>query len=120
MRLISPQEIQPVVRIANDHAVLAGQSWSKRSIPDLQIILVIAGNFEYCQDEQRCSLQPGNVLFIEPGIEHTFRSIESENVGRISGIHLELLPDGSWVAGDYRLEPAPDRITSVLDVPRGN
>ena len=116
MLYLSPSDIHPVVRIANDHPVTPGQSWSNRSIPDLQLILAIEGEFAYRVGEAQWSILPGEVLLIEPGIVHTFYSCEVEKMGRIAGIHLELIGEGAWAAGDYRLAQAPERITRVYDV----
>lgn len=113
MQLLTPADIRPAVRIANDHLVMPGQSWSGRTIPDLQLILIIAGHFECIEEEKIWNVLPGEVLLIEPGVIHTFRSRESALTGRITGMHLELIAEGSWAAGDYRLAQAPERITRV-------
>lgn len=115
MRIITPAELQPEVRIANYHRVAPGQSWSNRQIPDLQLILVVTGECLYLEENnQPLTVAAGSVLCIEPGRRHTFCATEIE--GLISGIHLELVPDGAWAAGDYRLAPAPERVTLVADL----
>lgn len=115
MQILTPSQIQPVVRIANDHTVAPGQSWSQRSIPDLQIILIIKGKFAYRTEDEERFVLPGELLWIEPGVVHTFCSCDTQAIGRISGIHLELMASGAWAAGDYRLEQAPERVTHVAD-----
>lgn len=116
LRHLTAAEIQPVVRIANYHDVLPLQSWSQRIIPDLQLILVVHGRYEYQEDGLRLPVQPGEILWIEPGVRHTFRHVDTETTGIISSIHLELLPTGSWAAGDYRLVQTPERLTRVTDM----
>lgn len=117
MHYLTPAEIEPVVRIANYHAVLPLQNWSQRTIPDLQLILIIAGHFEYVEGDHVVAIQPGEVVWIEPMRRHTFRHVSSEAAGTISGIHLELMTKGSWAAGDYRLQQVPERVTPVKEMP---
>ena len=116
MQLLLPADINPTVRIANDHSVMPGQSWHHRTIPDLQLILIIEGKFEYSEGEQIWPVSPGEILLIEPGVTHTFRSSETICTSRIAGIHLELVAEGSWAAGDYRLAQTPDRITQPHNI----
>jgi AraC-like DNA-binding protein len=115
MRIVTPAEIQPTVRIANYHRVAPGQSWPNRQIPDLQLILVITGECLYLEENsQSLRVAAGSVLCIEPGRRHTFCAAATAE-GLISGIHLELIRDGAWAAGDYRLAPAPERVTPGAD-----
>ena len=116
MHYVTLAEIEPVVRIANYHEVLPRQSWSQRTIPDLQLILIIAGHFEYLEGNQVVAIRPGEVLWIEPARRHTFRHVEDKASGMISGIHLELMTKGTWAAGDYRLAQAPERVTPVNEM----
>jgi AraC-like DNA-binding protein len=116
MRTINLAEIEPVVRIANCHAVAPGQSWPNRRIPDLQLIFILQGEYEYLEAEQSpIQVHPGEVLLIEPSHRHTFRRADTLDAGAISGLHCELVPSGTWAAGDYRLVVAPERVTRVVD-----
>lgn len=116
MRVLSLAEIAPVVRIANYHDVAPGQHWSNRALPDLQLILIIQGDFEYTDAEQSgVRLMPGEVLLIEPGMVHTFRYLGDGARGLIAGMHLELATTGSWLTGDYRLAVTPERVTRGAD-----
>lgn len=114
MRLIGPADIQPVVRIANWHDTGETSRW-ERAIPDLQLILAVAGTFTYRDARDQALLRAGEVLLIEPGIHHVFALAPGVRSGRISGIHGELLPQGRWGDGDYRLDPHPPRITRPAD-----
>lgn len=116
MQRLTLAEIQPIVRIANYHEVFPLQSWPQRTIPDLQLILIIRGQFEYSEEKVRVAVQPGEILWIEPGWRHTFRHVEHKTIGLISSIHLELMPTGSWAAGDYRLTHEPERVTTVNEM----
>lgn len=115
MRIVTPADIRPVVRIANYHRVAPGQSWLNRQIPDLQLILVIEGECQYQEgNNPPLAVVAGSVLCIEPGRRHTFCAAATR-AGLISGVHLEVATGGTWAAGDYRMEPAPERITPVVD-----
>ncbi|MBX3010537.1 MAG: helix-turn-helix domain-containing protein [Caldilineaceae bacterium] len=116
MQYLTLAEIQPLVRIANYHDVLPLHSWPQRTIPDLQLILVIQGNFAYVEEEVVVAAQPGEIVWIEPGVRHTFWHTSDKTMGTISTIHLELLPTGSWLAGDYRLAQVPERVTPVNEM----
>lgn len=115
-RQLTLAEIQPVVRIANYHEVAPLQSWPQRMIPDLQLILIIQGAFEYRAGALVTPVQPGELLWIEPGVRHTFRHVEPGVPGLISGIHFELTTPGTWAAGDYWLLQAPERVTLVNEI----
>jgi len=123
MITLTPTTLTPVVRIANYHTVLPLQSWPARIIPDLQLILIIKGRFSYAEAgevgadlaDHAMTLVPGDLLWIEPARRHTFCSIEPQQEGLISGIHLELTAAGSWAAGDYRLKSVPPRRTQLTD-----
>lgn len=135
MLFLAPAEIQPVIRIANYHTVAPGQSWPNRQIPDVQLILMIQGEYEYWEAGQAPLLMsPGAVLLIEPGRRHTFRCIDAQKNfvpdsleptwpkplppsarGCITGVHFEFTPLGTWAGGDYRLTIAPERVTHVTD-----
>ncbi|MCX6044479.1 MAG: AraC family transcriptional regulator, partial [Chloroflexi bacterium] len=92
-------------------------SWSNRCIPDLQLIFLIEGNYEYSEEGRApVNLMAGEVLLIEPGRWHTFRSVDRNGIGWISGLHFEFTALGAWAAGDYRLAVAPERVTRVVDV----
>jgi len=110
IRVLTPPEIAPVTRIVNYFMAMDSMSCGPRTIPDLELILVVAG--EFCYEPAQGSavrLEPGDVLCILPNHLHTFR--QTGVGGIVSGIHCELLPDASWAAGDYRLDPEPMLVT---------
>lgn len=111
MRILSIDEIHPVVRIANYIKVMPETTWLNRRIPDLELILVVSGEYEYVAENRRYILSEGDALFIEPGILHSKRILNGAPHGLLSAIHLELLPGASWLAGDYRLSPHPAVVT---------
>jgi AraC-like DNA-binding protein len=114
MQTITPDEIQPVVHVSNYNDVSPGREWGPRTIPDLELLLVIRGRFEYEYAPGRCEkLRAGQVLFIEPDVIHTFRRPFNASRATLTCIHCELVDWGRWSAGDYRLNPSPRLVTET-------
>ena len=119
MQLIPPTAFRPVVRIANRHAVLPGHAYGPRTIPDLQFICPLKGSLFLRsgadqKNEQRAN--PGQILCIMPDVLHTVGMVSKTRHGEICGIHLELIPDARWAAGDYRCDPLPPTVSTPTDV----
>ena len=115
MQLLKVEDIRPSVRIANHHRVGAEEMWD-RSIPDVQLICILAGAFDYVESiHPAVPLEPGDILFIEPNQRHRFYLAPPLEEGWIAGVHLEFTPTGRWAADDYRLTIKPDRVTRVND-----
>lgn len=111
-RVLGLRELRPVVQMANYREVECGRVWGERTIEDLELILVVAGRFSYeAAGGNPLVLFPGDVLLIFPGEWHTFRRLDEPSYAAFSCIHGELLPEARWAAGDYRLRPAPRRVT---------
>jgi AraC-like DNA-binding protein len=111
--MVTPSEIEPAVRIVNYFTVSPGASWGPRIIPDLELILVVKGRFLYETAGRSVGVRSGQVLCIPPEQRHTFRQAGRASGAVISCIHGELVPAGSWAAGDYRLRPPPQLVTPV-------
>ena len=117
MLQLNIDDIRPVVRLANHHPVSPTQVWD-RSIPDLQLIAFLSGEFEFVLPGQAPLLiLPGDILFIEPDAPHHLGLSGSQLEGSITGMHFEFIPGARWAAGDYRLSIQPDRVTRLDDVP---
>ena len=115
MLILNPEDIRARVRIANHHVVTPRNSWD-RSIPDPQLICILAGVFEYCQEDAAAlTLHPGEILWIEPDVRHRFLMAAGQEEGWIAGMHFEFSPAGRWAAGDYRLAVGPERVTRPTD-----
>lgn len=106
-------EIQPAVRIVNYFPVAPGACWGPRVIPDLELILVVKGCFLYETAGRAVPVRTGDVLCIPPEQWHTFRQARPSSGAVISCIHGEMVPDGCWAAGNYRLRPSPQLVTRV-------
>lgn len=117
-RLITPADIDPVVQIANYIDVPAGRRYGWRTIPDLELILVVAGEFRYeRRGAESVPVRPGQVLCILPAQEHVFRHDGVGDHGVISCIHCEMVPGASWASEDYRLDPAPLPVVDIRGRP---
>ncbi len=113
--ILKVEEICARVRIANHHPVAERQVW-ERSIPDPQIVCILSGSFQYqASGAPVVSLEPGDILFIEPAVNHRFFISPGCAAGEIAGMHLEFTPGGSWAAGDYRLAARAKQVTRVED-----
>lgn len=113
-RLLRPEDVNPAVRYANYRRVPPGADWGPRAIPDLELILVVEGRFEYCATgEKSRPAGIGSIIAIPPGMEHVVRVADGCLSARFSCIHCELLPGRSWLAGDYRPDPFPPAVTDT-------
>jgi AraC-like DNA-binding protein len=115
MIILKPQDIFPVVKVANYMALNDphAHKWPRRRIPDFELILAIHGDFEFINHEtdEKTRHPAGSVLVIYPREYHSYKLISSK--GLFSCIHCELIPDGVFANGDYTLEPFPPRITQT-------
>jgi AraC-like DNA-binding protein len=94
-----------------------GRSWNNRTIPDFELILVVAGRYGYdVPGRPPVVLRPGHVLCIVPG-HHSFYRIDRARRSTISCIHCEPAPQGTYAAGDYRLAPRPRTVTDMSREP---
>lgn len=112
MKRLTPADLDPTVRIANYHVLGPMRCWGPRTIPDFELILIVEGLFAYETADAVLQLEPGYVLCIPPGEEHVFRCLDTAPA-TISCIHGELAQSGSWLSGDYRCSPAPQRVTDM-------
>jgi AraC-like DNA-binding protein/quercetin dioxygenase-like cupin family protein len=113
-RTLAVRDLRPVVQMANYRDVPRGAVWGERTIPDLELILIVAGQFSYeARETPPVELVPGDVLLIPPDEWHTLRRLPEPAHAAFSCIHGELLPDARWSAGDYRLRPEPWRVTTT-------
>lgn len=113
---ISKHEINPVVRIANYHGVKQGSIFGPRMLPDFELILIVSGNFSYieCDSQKKKLLSEGEVISIQPGVLHVFKSEERNRPSAIACIHLEFYNKGTYLAKDYKLTTIPPLITNVM------
>jgi AraC-like DNA-binding protein len=113
--ILKTEDIHASVRIANHHPVTAQMLW-ERSIPDPQLICILQGTFEYQElNQPKVFLLPGDILFIQPSVQHTLQLSPPIAGGEIAGMHFEFTPSGRWAAGDYRLALQPAQVTRVKD-----
>jgi len=113
MKRLTPAEYQPEVHYANYIPIHAGQVWGPRTLPDFELILIVAGEFSYSDKEEgRVRCEEGDVLCIRPGREHVLKQERTpeKREAVISCIHLEVAK-GSWLHGEYALVALPPVVT---------
>jgi len=108
--IVKPDDVVPVVRHSNYLSPASGTVWGPRVLLDIELILIVDGQFTY-KDIRGVSetFASNDLCLILPGIEHTFSCAASQRKGKpfFACIHLDLLPNKSFLAGDYRLDPLP-------------
>jgi len=115
---LQPEEIQPVVVVANYIVVKPGARWGWRRIRDFELVLIVHGRFVYeTRGRAALGLQAGDVLCIPPGQEHVLARVQSPGSAVISCIHHELSAHGAWRNGDYGLDPFPAVVTHTYGDP---
>jgi AraC-like DNA-binding protein len=69
--------------------------WGPRTIPDYELLLIRQGTYCYSDSAGDTFLKKGDMLLIEPAIEHTFRK-EEPQAGSHYSAHFDLIdPDGA-------------------------
>lgn len=118
MRTIEPSAIDPVVRIANWLDCRPGARWGPRHEEDAELILVHAGRFRYRPlGEPWRMVEAREVLYIPARLDHELEMDPRCPRGGIACWHGELVPQGLWGAGDYRLAVEPRTVTPVASQP---
>jgi AraC-like DNA-binding protein len=118
MLILEPAAIDPVVRIANWLDCRPGARWGPRAEHDAELILVHAGGFRYRPlGRPWQAVAAREVLYIPAGVEHELELEPRCPRGGIACWHGELLPQGSWADGDYRLAFDPPTVTAVAEQP---
>lgn len=115
--IIDTLSIDPVVRYANYHESPKGIGWMSRVIPDPQLILCIKGVLRFAyedgqKDDKPIDIKAGNILFIEAGRLHSVYVVEN---CLMSTFHFEFVPEKTWIALDYRVNPAPETLLDLGD-----
>jgi AraC-like DNA-binding protein/quercetin dioxygenase-like cupin family protein len=111
-RMVTVQDLKPAVRKVNYRDLKQGEFWRERTLPDVELMLVVSGRLEFKErGDPPIILGQGDVLFIPPNVWHSVRRIEKPSQAAFSCIMGELIPGGRWEADDYRFEPEPQRVT---------
>ncbi len=116
MRTITAESAVPKPRMANYFDPIPGAIWGPRIIEDPELVFVIRGRLYY--DDMlgnALHVEKGDILFIEPAIEHTLYDVSAPAKSTISCVHMELCQSGTWAGGDYRTDPMPQSVTHIDD-----
>lgn len=113
MRVVRPEQFDPVIRFSNYFTVPAGTIWGPRTIPDLEFIYCIQGRFFYRDaDVGEIVFGPGELLTIFPEVEHTVGWRRGRRA-KITCLHCEPLRQPRYIEGKYKLDPAPQILTTT-------
>jgi len=112
MKTIAPEQIQPEVHFANHILPEPGSAWGFRTIPDIEVILILDGTFELeLGDAPPLTVGADEVLTLPPAIPHRLR--HTDGTAELSCIHCELLEGLSYAAYDYRPAPPLQTLTRI-------
>jgi len=112
MNSITPAQIAPSIRVCNYIHPDNGEMWGPRTIPDYELILVVAGIFKYISQEKSITVKSGQILLIKPMIKHSLRHINEFGKGTISCIHCDATKTSEDKNLECQLIPAPETITT--------
>ena len=76
--------INPYIRLAMESRIPAGHNISRRVIYDYELIYLEKGNFNFVYDDIPYRCKAGDIIFIRPGIPHSFII----DLGEISQPHI--------------------------------
>lgn len=106
--IITPESIEPIVRVSSYHPSPEGTGWLNRTITDPQLLICLEGTLEFFYEKYEILKFPAqSLLFIESGREHTLRVVED---CRLCTFHFEFNNIGAWAANEYRVNPMPETI----------
>ncbi len=80
--------INPFIRIARESVIKSGQSIMTRIIYDYELILLESGSFTLVYGEKTYRCVAGDVIFIRPGVPHSFH-IDSGDISQ-PHIHFDI------------------------------
>jgi len=113
-KIIDITEIQPVVNMANYFELKDDTCWGPRKLIDFELILIRRESFDFRQPGQPpLKVNPGEVLIIPPGVEHTFAA--TVRSGAIACIHCLPAANFPWESGLVEMTPAPSTVTRFPD-----
>jgi len=100
-----------------------GTRWGPRIIPDYELLLIREGEYVYSESDRTFPLRKGDLLLIEPAIEHVFLA-KGPGYGVHCSAHFDLLdPEGSIcflgrLDSRSRRQPvsAPEHIAHVFEL----
>lgn len=101
---ISLDMVSPKVRMANYRSVYVGQSWFQHSISDLELIMIIDGEFTAEDPENSITeLRAGDILLIRANYPCDLICVGGTSP-MFSCIHHDLISGLSWAKGEYVTE----------------
>jgi len=117
VRVVKPPALRPVVSVVGYREVSPNFVLGPRHLPRPNLIFVAEGRLLFKtegEDERR--LRRGDALLIYPQETHTLkRDTDAQTV--VAYAHHEPVRNATWASGEYRIEPAPRRVTHTVNDP---
>ena len=85
---MTPSLINPYIRVAMRSVIPTGHHISRRIIYDYELIYLEQGEFTFIYNDTRYSCRAGDILFIRPGVAHSFQ-IDNGDISQ-PHIHFDL------------------------------
>lgn len=118
IRLVRPGDFAPVVSVAGFRQPHPGFCIGPRANKHPDLVYVAKGVMMYePEGESPQPVREGEVLLIEPGIEHCLRRGTRCRQALVGYIHTEPVSDATWLSGSYRLDPVPLRLIATKNDP---
>ncbi len=92
-----------------------GLTWGPRTIPDYELILIVEGVYQYIDSNGPVSAGSGDVVLIEPEIEHVFKYLSGPEIGIHACAHFDLLDPQGNVCLISQLDLIPRRKVAVRE-----
>jgi AraC-like DNA-binding protein len=113
MMLLSPEKITPVVGSAQIVDAAVGSVWGPRVIEDPELVLLVSGELRHSRGGESVRVRAGQVLLIEPGVEHRLEVVDVGVRTVMPCIHFEPIKGLRYSHGTCRLDPHPAEVTDT-------
>lgn len=111
-KMIDLNQVHLKVRHCRHREDIAGTQWGPRTNPDYEILLVETGLYTYSDADGELRLEAGDLLLIEPSVEHTFRKETPDNGSHFSA-HFDLMDANGALCLLEQLKSVEHRKTMV-------
>lgn len=101
------------VRHCRHRTDISGTTWGPRTIPDHELILVAKGRYQYVDARGRFDVSPGELLLIEPQVQHSFSKIPEDDPGVHLCAHFDLVDVHGNLFMVHQFDCKTQRVTRV-------
>lgn len=101
------------VRHCRHRTDISGTTWGPRKIPDHELILVAKGRYQYIDAMGTFDVNTGQLLLIEPKVQHSFSKIPEDEPGVHLCAHFDLVDPHGNIFMVHQLDCRAQRVTGV-------